>query len=321
MVSFTPQCEAPLDLRAGVKMPLRYVSADTVVKALGGRRAGRGWVAHCPAHNDRHPSLSIDTRRGKLLFFCRAGCTQAALVAALRARGLWGPGRLGTAPIGSAKQQHDTKAGEASDRQRTEIALRIWDETRRPAVATPVEKYLQPRGITIPAPHVLSFHPGLRHPSGGVWPAMVALVTRGTDGEPIGIHGTFLSGDSSGKAPVDRQKMMLGPCRGGAVRLGPVGAQLMIAEGIETALSAMQATGRPTWAAMSAPALRSLHLPPEVREVIVLADGDDAGESAAKPAALRWTREGRLVRIARPPAGVDCNDMLMGFEPEGEHDC
>ena len=78
------------------------LSAEAVAKALGGRRAGRGWVAHCPAHNDRHPSLSIDMRGGKLLFFCRAGCAQAALVAALRARGLWGRGRLGAAPIGVA---------------------------------------------------------------------------------------------------------------------------------------------------------------------------------------------------------------------------
>jgi len=150
---------------------------------------------------------------------------------------------------------------------------------------------------------------------------MVALVTGGTDGEPIGIHRTFLSRDNGGKAPVKPQKTMLGPCRGGAVRLSPVGTRLMIAEGIETALSAMQATGSPTWAAMSAPGLRSLHLPPVVRDIIVLADGDAAGEAAAKAAALRWSRAGRLVRIARPPAGVDFNDMLMGIKPEGEDDC
>ena len=150
---------------------------------------------------------------------------------------------------------------------------------------------------------------------------MVALVTRGADGEPIGVHRTFLSRDSGGKAPVTPQKMMLGPCRGGAVRLGPATHLLMVGEGIETCLAAMQASGRPAWAALSTSGLCSLDLPPEIQEVIVLADGDEAGERAAKTAALRWTREGRLVRIARPPAGVDCNDMLMGFEPEGEHDC
>jgi hypothetical protein len=48
---------------------------------------------------------------------------------------------------------------------------------------------------------------------------MVALVTRGADGTPLAIHRTFLARDGGGKAPVDPQKMMLGPCRGGAVRL------------------------------------------------------------------------------------------------------
>ena len=32
-----------------------------------------------------------------------------------------------------------------------------------------------------------------------------------------------------------------------------------------------------------------------MREVIVLADGDDPGEAAARNCALRWTREGRRV--------------------------
>ena len=146
---------------------------------------------------------------------------------------------------------------------------------------------------------------------------MVALVTRGPDGEPIGVHRTFLSRDSGGKAPVTPQKMMLGPCRGGAVRLGPVSDRLMIAEGIETALSAIQATGLSAWAALSTSGLRVLDLPPVVREVIVLADGDDSGESAARTAGLRWRREGRLVRIARPPAGMDFNDVLLDLEGQG----
>jgi DNA primase len=87
---------------------------------------------------------------------------------------------------------------------------------------------------------------------------------------------------------------------------------LMVGEGIETCLSAMQATGYPAWAALSTSGLRALDLPGSVREVIVLADGDDAGEKAACDAALRWSREGRRVRVARPPRGADFNDVLLG---------
>ena len=130
-------------------------------------------------------------------------------------------------------------------------------------------------------------------------------------GAPLAIHRTFLARDGAGKAPVNPAKMMLGPCRGGVVRLAQPDALLMIGEGIETCLSAMQATGHPAWAALSTSGLRSLDLPRDVRDVIVLADGDEPGEAAARDCALRWKREGRRVRIARPPTGMDFNDLLV----------
>ena len=164
----------------------------------------------------------------------------------------------------------------------------------------------------------MRFHCGIKHPLGKYWPALVALVTRGTDNTPLAVHRTFLCRDGSGKAPVDPEKMMLGPCRGGAVRLGEVRNALMVGEGIETCLAAMQATGSPAWAALSTSGLRSLNLPVEVRNVIVLADGDDPGEAAARDCAFRWKREGRRVRIARPSWGMDFNDMLVERAPRIE---
>ena len=147
---------------------------------------------------------------------------------------------------------------------------------------------------------------------------MVGLVTRGSDDTPLAIHRTFLARNGGGKAPVDPQKMMLGPCRGGAVRLGLPGDVLMVGEGIETCLAAIRATGHPAWAALSTSGLRSLDLPDVVRDVIVLADGDDPGEAAARGCAWRWKREGRRVRIARPPQGMDFNDLLVGRAPRIE---
>ena len=144
---------------------------------------------------------------------------------------------------------------------------------------------------------------------------MIALVTRGTDSAPIGIHRTYLSRDGARKASVDPAKMMLGLCRGGVVRLGEPGNVLMVGEGIETCLAAFHATGRPTWSALSTSGLRSLDLPDNVRDVIVLADGDNPGEAAARDCARRWKLEGRRVRIARPPQGLDFNDMLVVGAP------
>jgi hypothetical protein len=106
--------------------------------------------------------------------------------------------------------------------------------------------------------------------------------------------------------------MMLGPCHGGVVRLAEPAEVLMVGEGIETCLAAIHATGHPAWAALSTSGLRALDLPNDVRNVIILADGDAPGEAAARNCAWRWKREGRRVRIARPPRGMDFNDMLVG---------
>ena len=69
---------------------------------------------------------------------------------------------------------------------------------------------------------------------------------------------------------------------------------------------------------LSTSGLRALDLPREVRDVIVLADGDDPGEAAAQESAWRWKRKGRRVRIARPPRGMDFNDLLVRHAPRIE---
>ena len=289
-------------------------TAETIAKALGGRKAGGGWAARCPAHDDHTPSLSIrDAEENKVLVRCHAGCDQERVIAALRGRGLWaenGPRPMLRVP----RRTPVERKPDQDDARRSEIALAIW-QSAKPAQGTPVETYLASRGIDLPPPDALRFHAGLKHSSGGIWPAMVALVTSGADGRPLAIHRTFLARDGGGKAPVEAQKMMLGPCSGGAVQLADAGDVLMVGEGIETCLAAMQATGNPVWAALSTSGLRTLDLPVDVRDVIVLADGDDPGEAAARDCAWRWKRDGRRVRIARPAQGMDFNDLLIGHAP------
>jgi DNA primase len=275
-------------------------------------------MARCPAHDDREPSLAIrDRDDGTVLVYCHAGCSQERVIAALRSRGQWRANERTSRRAGPISAPAGGKtARSSSDRnlaRRTEAALALW-RAARPAEGSPIERYLASRGLHLAAQRTLRFHPRLKHPTGGMWPAMIALVTRGADDTPIAVHRTFLSRDGKAKAPVEPQKMMLGPCRGGAVRLGVAGDTVMIGEGIETCLAAMQATGEPVWAALSTSGLRSLELPQSFRDIVVLADGDVPGEAAARAAAGRWTREGRRVRIARPPAGSDFNDLLQrGF--------
>ena len=290
------------------------MNAEAIAKAPGRRKAGIGWMARCPAHDDRDPSLSIrEDISGKALVHCHAGCSQERLIAILRSRGLWGGSGQRRFPQAASRIAADERPDRHEARHR-ETALAIWDVTS-PADGTLAEVYLASRGWKLLPPPRLRFYARLKHPSGGAWPAMVALVTRGVDDAPIAIHRTFFARDGAGKAPTHPQKMMLGPCRGGAVRLGLPGDVLMVGGGIESCLAATQATGYTAWAALSTSGLRALDLPEAMREVIVLADGDDPGEKAAQQCAWRWKREGRRVRIARPPQGMDFNDLLVSHGP------
>ncbi len=68
--------------------------AEAVARALDpekAKKAGREWVARCPAHNDNNPSLYFKDAPGREnpLFICRAGCEGKDVIRELKARDLW----------------------------------------------------------------------------------------------------------------------------------------------------------------------------------------------------------------------------------------
>lgn len=192
----------------------------------------------------------------------------------------------------------------------TAFARELWQRSL-PAKDTLVVAYLASRGLICKVPDALRFLPDHLHkPSGTRWPVMLARV-EDVNGALQAVHRTYLARDGQGKAPVEPAKMTLGPVGGFAVHLGAAGLKLIVAEGIETALSAMFATGLPAWSAISAGGLRKLVLPDTVREVVIAADNDPPGLAATNAAAQRWHSEGRNVRIAMPPEGQDFNDLLQ----------
>jgi len=66
----------------------------------GARRVGQNVIALCPAHDDHNRSLHLRLKNGKLVFICRAGCTQAEVIARFRAMGIWPPeGQPRKAPV------------------------------------------------------------------------------------------------------------------------------------------------------------------------------------------------------------------------------
>jgi hypothetical protein len=239
-----------------------------------------------------------------LLVTCFSGCDRRDVLAEINAR--FGGNAEHAFSRGTAAKVAKVDERHANDK-RTDAARRIWREAQ-PAAGTLVASYLRSRSIDIPPPPTIRFHKACWH-SGArrPFPAMVAAV-QGPDGRLVAVQRTYLRPDGSGKADVNPAKKALGPTSGGAVRLAAASDGLLIGEGIERTLSAMQASGRPAWATLGTSGMKGLILPDHVRELVIIADADPPGIAAANAAADRWTGEGRTVRIAVPPAGRDFND-------------
>ena len=143
--------------------------AERVAKALGGKPAGRGWIAFCPAHDNRRtPALSLaNGHNGRLLIKCHRGCSGRDILAALAARGLI-KGRGDWRPPDPAEEAKRAAAEAVERKHRAERAVRLWREAR-PGAGSAVQAYLiEARGIPLRAiPEALRFHPAAPHPTGG----------------------------------------------------------------------------------------------------------------------------------------------------------
>src|ERR1043165_413783 len=126
----------------------------------------------------------------------------------------------------------------SEDAARLAAARRIWDRARE-ASGTPGADYLGGRGITMPIPLSLRWAPALRRPDGIRGPAMVAIIEHIERGV-VGVHRTWLGREDGAPRWRRLDRATLGPIGGGAVRLALAGELLMIGEGIETCLAAMQ---------------------------------------------------------------------------------
>lgn len=91
--------------------------AQVLLARLDGvRSAGHGWVARCPAHDDKRPSLSVaEGREGRLLVHCFGGCQTADVLVAvgLELRDLY-PQRL--APLTPHARRELSEAGKLARR-------------------------------------------------------------------------------------------------------------------------------------------------------------------------------------------------------------
>ncbi|MDX8483159.1 toprim domain-containing protein [Mesorhizobium sp. VK24D] len=255
-------------------------------------------------HNRNRTVLRLWSEPGFITFHC-ARCGEHGVV--------HGGGRR---EIGEAERKAMLCAREAiaardaeTERERRRKAVWLWS-LRQPVRDSPAERYLrEARSISCSLPPTLGFLPARDdHP-----PALIAAFGIAREVEPgrlviadrqvRGVHLTRLLPDGSGKAG-EPAKIMIGRSQGTPIVLAPLNdlLGLIIAEGIEDALSARQATGLGAWAAGSASRLPALadQVPGHVDCVTVLADDDAAGHRHAPALVERLIQRGIHAEMSIP---------------------
>lgn len=250
-------------------------------------------------------------------------------------------------------------------------ARAIW-QAGKPAEGSLVREYLTRRGIRpehYPAlPACLRYHPDLAYMvqvgadlvQAHRGPAMLAAV-QGPDDRFSAVHRTWIDlARPNGKAlikhpvtgEVESAKKLLGSKKGGAIRLlrgSADGDTLIMAEGIETTLSAAVADAIPGatyWAGVDLGNMSGQRMmgqgqryagipdmtdteafvpPPWVRRLIFVQDGDSEPKStrAKLLSGLRRAmllRPGLRAQIVHAGQGVDLNDVLLGAKEEVGHE-
>lgn len=258
----------------------------------------------CPAHDDRTPSLSVTLGDHAILLHCFAGCTSDAVIAGLAKIGITAHDLFegSGAPIVAAPR------ADSVDRN----ARRLWLDSSI-LRESPAADYLARRGITLRSAE-LRFHPRMPlGPKGKArfLPSLVAAVRN--DLGILALHRTFLDLPGPRLARFDQPRRALGRPGSGAVRLAPPReGRLGLAEGIETALSAMQLFDIPCWATLGNERFGLVTIPESVTELYLFIDADAGGELAEARAREAFTNEGRTIFTRRPEQnGTDWNDVLM----------
>jgi len=273
---------------------MRSEAVDRVLAKLpDARRNGKGWIAKCPAHDDRRPSLSVaEGDDGRALVRCHAGCSTEEVVA-----------RLGLSMA-------DLMPGDRSGADRTHVPRPARAVSSTSAASKPAKTY----GDAADAVAELERRLGK---------ASQKWTYHDADGREVGLVLRFDTPDGKEIRPVSRNGMgwalraMQSPRP--LYRLSElVGAdRVYVTEG-EKAAAAARSIGltATTSAHGSKSAGKTDWLPLAGKEVVVLPDNDEAGARYADEVAgilskLSPAPSVRVVHLPGLPAGGDIADLLQ----------
>ncbi|GGL36056.1 DUF7146 domain-containing protein [Caulobacter rhizosphaerae] len=281
------------------------MSLRTIVRALGGDLYDGGRRANIPApgHSRADRSVSLVERDGRLIIHTFGDGDWRAVRDDLRARGLLTPSAARPRdPGGAAPSQARSERGDA----RVLVAKALWD-AGRPIEGTVSARYCRGRGVAgpLPGPQTLRHHdraPVSVYRAGrAVRPALLAAV-RDRDDILTAVEITYLTwgGRRAFDLALPRKTVgMLPP--GSAVRLDPAAPNMLVAEGVFTALAARDRFGLPAWALLSTSNLRRWRAPAGATSVLIAADRGVDGEASAARLARLLHAAGLVTRVALPP--------------------
>ncbi|HWK68591.1 MAG TPA: CHC2 zinc finger domain-containing protein [Rhizobiaceae bacterium] len=299
-------------------------------------RPTRGdWWACCPFHGEKTPSFHCDDGRGHFKCFgCGASGDHFGFLMAIdglsfpravtvvsEMAGIRLPNERGETAEEKrqreARQQEHVQRGAADAARRKaeateerQKAQRVWARGQ-PIKGMIAERYMRvARGVTCPLPPTLRYLPART----GYTHALMAAFGIASEPEPgrlaiddeavQGVHLIRLRPDGSDKAEKPN-KITIGRWFSAPIMLAPPNdlLGLVIAEGIEDALSAHQATGLGAWAAGGAdrmPALAAA-VPGWVDCVTILVDDNEAGRGNSAKLAERLGRRGIYCELLDAP--------------------
>ncbi len=273
----------------------------------------RGWLTYCPAHNDLaggKPSLSIiDSNEScGITVKCHVGCDWKDIKDKLAEQGL-------IEKFNGKKVSHAKTTTNAANKKPTPSSpcsgSLPWDKAKADEASIPlITKYFAGRKIffndKFPMPRC--FRWGEYKKDGKRVQQIVAAASKLGEKEVVAVQRLFMEVDGDKVAKTGMK--MLGECKGRGVwfnRKSPM-KDLIVAEGIETALSAMQATGYNGVSALSTAGMKALVLPKGIERLYVCVDSDPsyAGQLAGIAFAERVEREYGSVDVSLVMPCEDC---------------
>jgi CHC2-type zinc finger protein/Toprim domain-containing protein len=293
------------DLRARVPV------SKVVSKYVKLTRAGPEWKASSPFRKERTPSFFANDQKG---FFYDFGSGEHGDIFdfVMKIEGLnFREAVKRCAEMAAAVTMTASPARSTSQGEEQAVQLRkarwLWSQ-REPIIGSIAETYLRGRGYHGSIPETLALLPT----SGDNPPALIAAYGIATEPEPgviaiaenavLGVHLIKLKPDGSDRLRDDPKcKFTIGRGFIAPIMLAPPNDLLgmVVAEGLEDALNAHEASGLGAWAAGTAtrlPALADL-IPSYIECVTIMVDDDDAGRTNSRKLMARLRDRNIGVRL------------------------